>query len=134
MNLQVSQSSLAMGDTCSSGACDSLNSCKGMPNFLIHEDGPSSSASLSSLPSSSRKELIMRSQAENLVRNVLLHQISNAIEESETALCHQQYASPRRRTYVPDGQEKSLLKGLFTNAYRKQVSFEGRRERGKSLE
>ena len=76
----------------------------------------------------------MRSQAENLVRNVLLHQISNAIEQSEAAFCRQQYASPRRKTCGPDGQERNLLKGLFNSTYRKQVSFEGRRERGKSLE
>ncbi|KAH9285685.1 Voltage-gated hydrogen channel 1 [Echinococcus granulosus] len=131
---QVSQSSLAAGDTCSSGAYDSLNSCKGFLTSFTHEDGASSPGSLSSLPSSSRRELMVRSQAENLVRNVLLHQLSNAIEESEAAFCHQQCFSPRRKSSGPERPERRLLKGFLGGAYHKQVSFEGRKERVKSLD
>ncbi|VDM18631.1 unnamed protein product [Hydatigera taeniaeformis] len=131
---QVSQSSLAAGDTCSSGAYDSLNSCKGMLTSLTHEDAASSPGSLNSLPTSNRKELMMRSQAENLVRNVLLHQLSNAIEESEAAIYHQHGFSPRRKNSGPERPQRSLLKDLFGGAYRKRVSFEGRKERGKSLD
>ncbi|VUZ42094.1 unnamed protein product [Hymenolepis diminuta] len=132
---QVSQSSLAaVGDTSSIGAYDSLNSCKGILASLIHEDGPSSPGSLSSLPSSSRKELMMRSQAENLVRNVLLHQISNVLEESEAHFNRSTYFSPRRKTLVGLDNERSLLKGLLSGNCRKHVSFEGRKERGQSLD
>ncbi|KAL5112975.1 Voltage-gated hydrogen channel 1 [Taenia crassiceps] len=131
---RVSQSSLAAGDTCSSNAYDSLNSCKGMLTSLTHEDVASSPGSLNSLPTLSRKGLMMRSQAENLVRNVLLHQISNAIEESEAAFYHQHCFSPRRKNSGTERPERTLLKGLFGGAYRKQVSFEGRKERGKSLD
>ncbi|KAM3184476.1 hypothetical protein ACTXT7_008309 [Hymenolepis weldensis] len=131
----VSQSSLAaVGDTSSIGACDSLNSCKGILASLIHEDGPSSPGSLSSLPSSSRKELIMRSQAENLVRNVLLHQISNALEESEAHFNRPTYFSPRRKTLVGLDNERNLLRELLGGNCRKRVSFEGRKERGQSLD
>ncbi len=63
----------------------------------------------------------MRNRAENLVRNVLLHQLTNAIEESEAALSRQM--SPRRSKGESEFGDRSVLKGLLGGHYRKQVSF-----------
>ncbi|KAM7541470.1 hypothetical protein Aperf_G00000038876 [Anoplocephala perfoliata] len=131
---QISQSSLAVaGDTSSIDAYDSPNSCKGIQASLVHEYGSSSLGSLNSLPSASRKELTVRSQAENLVRNVLLHQLNNAIVESG-AHGRSTHFSSRRKNYSTAATERNLFRGLLGRADRKQVSFGGRRERGKSLD
>lgn len=76
----------------------------------------------------------MRCQAENLVRNVLLHQISNALEESDVHFDRPAYFASRRKTCVGLDNERTLLRGLLGGNYARQVSFDGRRERGKSVE